>query len=174
MPSEHLGQSTFASICQWSAFPVLYRQIALYMYVLYTYKIPFLVTHLNPFQPMTYATTTPPPWISFYCSTFQRRGFAPFTLFFLQANLMEAPMKIFLLWWTIFTLGFSIIKNKLTLLWQGRSPQIVESCHPGWENMEKMENINQKTHFFANFRVPREKQCSGLVCAQFWCHRPPT
>ena len=79
--------------------------------------------------------------LSFYSSTFQRRGFAPYTFFFLQANLMEAPMKIFLLWWTIFTLGFSIIKDKLTLLWQGWSPQIVESCHPGWENMEYVWRI---------------------------------
>ena len=30
-----------------------------------------------------------------------------------------------------------------------------------------------KNHFFANFRA-HTKICSGLVCAQFWCHRPST
>ena len=31
-----------------------------------------------------------------------------------------------------------------------------------------------KNHFFANFCAHTLKQCSGLVCAQFWCHRPST
>ena len=29
-----------------------------------------------------------------------------------------------------------------------KAPQIVESCHPWWENMEQMENINQITLWF--------------------------
>ena len=31
-----------------------------------------------------------------------------------------------------------------------------------------------KNHFFANFRAHTLKQCSGLLCAQFWCHWPST
>ena len=34
------------------------------------------------------------------------------------------------------------------------------------------ERFTEKNHFFANF--PTVKKCCGVVCAQFWCHRPPT